>query len=101
MVKGQSKRKYTAEFRTGAVALVLNEKRSIPDAAAALGIPANTLTVWVSQSRNAKGVFLPDEQRDLAARVRELEAENRRLKLERDILKKATAFFAKEEGGRS
>ena len=101
MVKGQRKRKYTAEFKQGAVALVLNEKRSIPDAAAALGVPANTLNVWVSQLRNAKGVFLPDEQRDLAARVRELEAENRRLKLERDILKKATVFFAKEEGGRS
>lgn len=100
MVKGQSKRKYTPEFRQGAVALVLKEKRSIPDAAAALGMPANTLNVWVSQARNGKGVFLPDEQKDLAARVRELEAENRRLKLERDILKKATAFFAKEEGSR-
>jgi transposase-like protein len=63
VVKGQRKRKYTAEFKQGAVALVLNEKWSIPDAAAALGVPANTLNVWVSQLRNAKGVFLPDEQR--------------------------------------
>lgn len=100
MVKGQNRRKYTAEFRQGAVALVLKEKRSIPDAAAALGMPTNTLNVWVSQARNGKGVFLPDEQKDLAARVRELEAENRRLRIERDILKKATAFFAKEEGSR-
>lgn len=100
MVKGQNRRKYTAEFRQGAVALVLKEKRSIPDAAAALGMPANTLNVWVSQARNGKGVFLPDEQKDLAARVRELEAENRRLRIERDILKKATAFFAKEDGSR-
>lgn len=98
MVKGQNKRKYTAEFRRGAVALVLKEKRSIPQAAAALGMPANTLNVWVSHARSGKGVFLPDEQRDLATRVRELEAECRRLRLERDILKKATAFFAKEGG---
>lgn len=100
MVKGQGKRKYTAEFRQGAVALVLREKRSVKAAAADLGMPENTLNVWVSQARNATGVFLPDEQKDLAARVRELEAENRRLRLERDILKKATAFFAKEEGSR-
>lgn len=100
MVKGQSKRKYTAEFRQGAVALVLKEKRPIKQAADDLGMPINTLNVWVSQARNGKGVFLPDEQKDLAARVRELEAENRRLRLERDILKKATAFFAKEEGSR-
>ncbi|MCC7388910.1 MAG: IS3 family transposase, partial [Phycisphaerales bacterium] len=51
---------------------------------------------WVSQARHGRGVFLPEEQKDLAARVRELEAENRRLRIERDILKKATAFFAKE-----
>jgi len=100
MVKGQSKRKYTPEFRQGAVALVLQEQRPVKQAAADLGMPEATLNVWVSQARNAKGVFLPDEQKDLAARVRELEAENRRLKLERDILKKATAFFAKEEGSR-
>lgn len=100
MVKGQNKRKYTGEFRQGAVALVLKEKRPVKEAAAALGMPENTLNVWVSQACNGKGVFLPAEQQDLAARVRELEAECRRLKLERDLLKKATAFFAKEEGSR-
>ena len=101
MVKGQHKRTYTAEFRQGAVALVLNEKRSARQAAADLGMPEATLVAWVSQARNGRGTFLPEEQKDLAARVRELEAENRRLRLERDILKKATAFFAKEVGGRS
>jgi transposase len=100
MVKGQSKRKYTGEFRAGAVGLVLKEGRTVKEAAAGLGMPQNTLNVWVSQSRNGKGVFTPEVPRDLAARVRELEVENRRLKLERDILKKATAFFAREEGGR-
>jgi transposase len=98
MVKRQRKRRYTSEFRQGAVALVLREGRSVKQAAADLGMPENTLNVWVSQARRGKGVFLPAEQKDLAARVRELEVENRRLKLERDILKKATAFFAKEGG---
>ena len=96
MVKGQRKRRYSDEFRQGAVALVLTEGRSVKQAAADLGMPENTLNVWVSQARHAKGVFVPAEQKDLATRVRELDAECRRLKLERDILKKATAFFAKE-----
>ena len=63
-------------------------------------MPENTLAVWVSQARRGRGVFTPPQERDLTARVRELENENRRLRLERDILKKATAFFAKEEGSR-
>lgn len=96
MVKGQRKRKYTDEFRQGTVALVLTEGRSVRQATADLGMPENTLNVWVSQARRGKGVFVPAEQKDLATRVRELEAECRRLTLERDILKKATAFFAKE-----
>lgn len=101
MVKGPNgKRKYTAEFRQGAVNLVVKEGRTVQQAAADLGMPLNTLNVWVSQARRQVGVFTPEVPRDLAARVRELEAENRRLKIERDILKKATAFFAKEEGGR-
>lgn len=96
MVKGQSKRKYTAEFRQGAVALVLKEKRSLKQAADDLGMPINTLNVWVSQARNGTGSFTPPGGMDWEKKAREFEAENRRLRLERDILKKATAFFAKE-----
>jgi transposase len=98
MHKGTTKRKYTREFRDAAVRLVTVERVPVTKAAADLGMPVNTLTVWVSQSRRGKGVFTPVEQVDLAARVRELESECRRLKIERDILKKATAFFAKEGG---
>jgi transposase len=96
MVKGQRKRKYTDEFRQGAVALVMTEGRTVKQAAADLGMPENTLNVWVSQARHGKGAFVPAEQKDRAARVRELVAVCRRLRLERDILKKATAFFAAE-----
>lgn len=96
MVKGTKKRKYTAEFREAAVRLVAVEKVSAAKAAADLGMPVNTLNVWVSQSRNFKGAFTPPGGMDWEKKVRELEVENRRLKLERDILKKATAFFAKE-----
>ena len=95
-----TKRKYTPEFRAAAVRLVTAEKVSAAKAAADLGIPVNTLSVWVSQSRNSKGSFTPPGGMDWEKKARELEIECRRLRIERDILKKATAFFAKEEGGR-
>jgi len=94
------KQKYTQEFRESAVKLVITEGRRPEDAAANLGMPVNTLIGWVGKARNGQGPFTPAAEQDLAARVRALEAENKRLRLERDILKKATAFFAREEGGR-
>jgi len=78
------------------VRLVLEEKQPVAKVAQDLGISPNTLHAWVGQAKKQSGVFTPKEERDLEARVRELEAENRRLRTERDILKKATAFFAKE-----
>lgn len=90
-------RRYTREFREGAVKLVLQEQQPISKVARELGVSANTLHGWVSKARGDDGAATPIEGRDLEARVRELEAENRRLKIERDILKKATAFFAKEQ----
>lgn len=98
------KQKYTQEFRESAVKLVIDQGRRVEDAAANLGMPVNTLMAWVSKARrNLSGggrAFTPPTEQQMQARMHELEAENRRLKLERDILKKATAFFAREEGGR-
>ena len=90
-------RQYNREFREGAVKLVLVEGLSVTNAADRLGIPMNTLSAWVVQARKQKGAFTPQADRDLAAKIRELEAENRKLRIERDILKKATAYFAKEQ----
>jgi transposase-like protein len=99
MVKGTKKRKYTREFREAAVRLVTVEKVPAAQAAADLGMPVNTLGVWISQSRHFKGSFTPPGGVDWEKKARELEVENRRLKLERDILTKATAFFVRENGG--
>ncbi len=80
--------------------LAIAEGRTPEDAAANLGMPINTLIAWVSKARrNLSGgsdAFTPPTQQQMVARLHELEAENRRLKLERDILKEATAFFARE-----
>jgi transposase len=93
----KQQRSYTPEFRRAAVEMVTVEKRKLKEAAANLGIPYYTLVAWTAQARSGEGAFRPKEQRDQAARIRELEAENRRLRIERDILKKATAFFAMEQ----
>jgi len=95
------KQKYTREFREAAVRLVIEQKQTIAAASQSLGMPHNTLVAWVGQARKGRGVFAPQEEKDLLQRVRELEAECRRLRMERDILKKATALFAQQEGGRA
>ena len=95
--KKKQQRSYTAEFRQSAVRMVTVEKRTLKDAAANLGIPYHTLASWTSQARSGAGSFTPAADRDQDSRIRELEAEVRRLRIERDILKKATAFFAREQ----
>lgn len=99
MVKGSKKRAYTREFREAAVRLVTVEKVPAARAAADLGMPINTLSVWISQARRGKGAFAPPGGVDWEKKARGLEVENRRPRLERDILKKATAFIVRENGG--
>ena len=86
---------YTAEYRADAVKLVIQQKQPVAKAAASLGVSVPTLYGWVSDARLETGVFTPQQDRDEQARVRDLEAEVRRLRIECEILKKATAYFAK------
>lgn len=90
-------RRYPSEFRESAVNMVLVEGVPVVKAAADLGIPVNTLHGWINKSKRKTGPFTPQAERDMAAHVRRLEAENRTLRIERDILKKVTALFAKEQ----
>jgi len=59
MLKGTTKRKYTGEFREAAVRLVMVEMVPAARAAADLGMPIHTLSLWVSQARRGAGVFTP------------------------------------------
>ena len=91
----EKRRKYTEEFRQEAVNLVTEQGYKASEAARNLGINESMLRRWIRNTTiNNSGdkAALSDEQR----RIRELEAENKRLKMEREILKKATAFFVKE-----
>jgi transposase len=86
--------RYTDEFRAGAVALVTVEHKRAAEVARDLGISRSALDKWVQQARrNEKGAAMTADEAQELARLRK---ENRELKMERDILKKATAFFAKE-----
>ena len=90
---------YTAEFRSEAVKLVVQEGLSVDQAAKRLSVPKSRLGNWVRASRSGKlakvgqGQRLPTEMEMELARLRKELAE---VKLERDLLKKCAAYFAKE-----
>ena len=86
---------YTAEYRADAVKLVVVQKQPVAKAALSLGVSAASLHGWVRDARLGIGVFTPKEDRAEQARIRELEAQLRSAKIECEILKKATAYFAK------
>jgi len=86
-------------FRKSAVDLVIKEGYSLRDAAQALNINSQTLHEWVKKARKGEEPVPADDDSiaGLKARLAALERENARLKMEKEILKKATAFFAKEQ----
>lgn len=91
-----SRRHFTDEFKHSAVALVLEQKLSLQQAATDLGIGASTLHAWINKQQRATLSAGNAEETDLKKRNAELERQVRRLTLERDILKKAAAYFARD-----
>jgi transposase len=96
------RRQYTEEFKKEAMKLVLEQGYTARQAGKQLGIPHKTLANWVRPFRKekrsleiARGVE-NDGPAALRARIVELEKQLRRTEMEREILKKATAYFAKE-----
>jgi len=90
---------YPPEFKAEAVRLVKTSGETIRQIAKDLGISDQTLRNWVGQDNvdaGKKSGLSSDER----ARMRELEKENRKLREEREILRKAAAFFAAEPGRR-
>lgn len=93
------RRVYTKEFKDEAAQLVVNGGLGLTEAARRLSISVKTLANWVAAAKHGKPVKVGTARRP----VTELEAENSQLKralaemkMERDLLKKATAYFAKE-----
>lgn len=92
-------RQYTLEFQDAAVQQVLDSGRSINEVAGSLEMPAKTLGNWVRRAR--RGQKLSDGRRPMAvtdvhAELSRLRTENAQLKLDKEILKKAAAYFVRE-----
>ena len=93
-----SSKRYTEEFRTEAVKQVLDRGHTVKEVAGRLGVNVHSLYEWV---RNARRESVPTPvaaapvPRGETAEMRRLRAELKRVTEERDILKKAAAYFAK------
>lgn len=92
------RKKYSKEFKLDAIALVKEQNYSQVEAARNLGLSPNMLGRWIKEAENddghafrGNGKLTPEQEE-----IRKLREENKRLKMEREILKKATVFFAKE-----
>ncbi len=92
------RRKYSQEFKLDAINLVTQQGYSRAEAARSLSINAAMLSRWINehqseqgQSFRGNGKLSPDQ-----LELRQLREENKRLKMEKEILKKAAAFFAQE-----
>jgi transposase len=89
-------RKFTPEFREEAARMVVETSRPIVDVARELGINETSLGNWVRAYRKNHAGDEPPLQVSERARLRELERENRELRMKADFLSKAAAYFAAE-----
>lgn len=94
----EHRKKYSAEFREQAVLRVIETSRPIAVVARELGIVEGTLGNWVNAYRreHAGEEIEPPLTVSERARLKELERENRELKMQAEFLKKAAAYFAQE-----
>jgi len=89
--------KYALEFKAEAVKQVVDKGHAVVDVAKRLGIPEGVLYGWVSKFRKADEPQAND-LKAMQVEMAKLKAELRRTTEERDILKKAAAYFAKQSG---
>jgi transposase len=91
-----ARRKFAREFKISAVKLVNEQGYSIAEAAKSLGVEQGTVRYWVEKFSGEAGLA-PSGEGALKVELQRLRKENARLLMEREILKKAAAFFAREQ----
>jgi transposase len=98
MNQRRTRQSYTKEFKNDAVRLVIEQGYSSNEAGRRLGINQTNVSRWVREYRqeNEPSVNGGATRSELENEVKRLRKENQRLQMEREILKKAAAFFAKE-----
>ena len=92
------RKKYTKEFKLDAISLVRDQNISVAEASRNIGVSPQMLGRWIKEDKNedgqafrGNGKLTPDQEE-----IRKLKFQVKRLEMEREILKKATVFFAKE-----
>jgi transposase len=94
----RSRRKFTQEFKDAAVSLVTDHGCSCAEVTRRLGVSANNVNRWVREYKQHKEAESADgpSRDEMQTEFKRLRKENKRLEMERDILKKAATFFANE-----
>ncbi len=92
----KTRRSFTPEFKAEAVQLVVSSGRPVRQVAKDLGLQQTVLNDWVRKARGEGVPSSPSERLTTKEQVRRLEQEVQTLRMERDFLKKAAAFFAKQ-----
>ena len=97
MAKEKKRRAYSEEFKSNAVKMTLKPGVSVGEVAAQLDIPPTYLSKWRSEMQEQQGMVAAEARVDAISENRRLKDENKRLKMELEILKKATAYFASQK----
>lgn len=92
----RARRQFTEEFKAGAVRMVLDEGKTIAEVARDLDLTPSALAGWVKHARADRDGGKTGLTTDERAELSKLRKENRELRMERELLKKWAAFFAKE-----
>ena len=92
----EKRRRYSPEFKAEAARLVIDTSRSIAEVAREIGVHEGTLGNWVNKHRTEHAGDEPPLSLSERARLRELERENRELRMKTEFLGKAASFFAQE-----
>jgi transposase len=92
----KQRRSFTPEYKEQVARMVIEESRAIPSTAREIGVHEQTLRNWVAEYRKHHAGDEPPLTISERARLRELEKEVRELRLEKEFLGKAAAFFASE-----
>lgn len=96
------RRKFSKEFKVGAIKLVTEQGYTISETAQRLEVDRKCITEWLGKfapgfDPTDAAKDLADDPKAMAAELRQLRKDNERLRMERDILKKAAAYFAKDQ----
>ena len=97
-MKSKKRKNYTKPFKEEAVKLITDQGYSFAEAGRNLGVTPNLISRWKRDSEGGNSEMSPAQMVAVRAELKELRKENKRLKMEREILKKAAAFFAKKSG---